>query len=51
MGVRPTRTSIPPVGEVWNIPRIQRLALHYITAKSDICTFAEAPVKNQSQKL
>jgi len=49
--MRPVKASIPPVGEVWNVSKIQRAALHCIATKSDTWALVEAPAKNQSQKL
>jgi len=46
MGMRPARALIPPVGEVQNVPKIQRAALHYIAARSDIWALVGAPAKN-----
>ena len=35
IGMKPARASILPVGEVWNAPRIQRVALYCITVRSN----------------
>ena len=50
MGIRPSRALISPVGEVRNVPRVQRAALHYIAAKSDTWALVGALAKNQSLK-
>jgi len=46
MELRPNRTSIPSVGKVQNILRIQKAALYYIIAKSNIYLLVEALAKN-----
>ena len=50
MGMRPAKVSIPLVGEMQNTPRIQRVVLYYIAAKSDTWALIGAPAKNQSLK-
>jgi len=49
--MRPVRVLISLVGEVWNIPRIQRVALYYIATKSNTYTLVGTLAKNQGQKL
>ena len=46
MEMKPTRVSISLLGEVHDVPRIQRVVLHFIAAKSNICILVKASEKN-----
>ena len=50
MEIRPARASIPLVGKVQHVPRIQKAVLHCIAVKRDTWALVGALAKNQSLK-